>query len=260
MSLNKKALQLFENNQYDEAILLLENVVKAERTVQSLNNLAFMYLYEEEDVNRAKPLLEEVILKKPQSHFPFSMLGEIAIQEKQWLDAKNYLQKSIDFHPSIEAIHNVAVAHYNLEDYEMAATSFHQIAKDSDVIRWYEVLARIQNKDYDVAQSILDQWNAQSDDYAGAIEAADAYVEIDCFEKARDMFKREWDEYAVTSYIISRYAYTLFQLNELQTCHDLIEQEIEKSVLKLKKRNEKNVMNIGQSWIKKRELKNFIRN
>ncbi|WP_342535977.1 hypothetical protein [Sporosarcina sp. FSL K6-3508] len=228
MSLNKKALQLFENNQYDEAILLLENVVKAERTVQSLNNLAFMYLYEEEDVNRAKPLLEEVILKKPQSHFPFSMLGEIAIQEKQWLDAKNYLQKSIDFHPSIEAIHNVAVAHYNLEDYEMAATSFHQIAKDSDVIRWYEVLARIQNKDYDVAQSILDQWNAQSDDYAGAIEAADAYVEIDCFEKARDMFKREWDEYAVTSYIISRYAYTLFQLNELQTCHDLIEQEIEK--------------------------------
>ncbi|MBY0223119.1 hypothetical protein ABZ756_05045 [Mammaliicoccus sciuri] len=231
--MNKKALQLFENNQYDEALSLLEKVAKAERTVQSLNNLAFMYLYEEEDVNRAKPLLEEVVLKKPQSHFPYSMLGEIAIREKQWIVAKDYLQKSIDIFPTPENIHNLAVAQYHLGDFEMAAAGFNRVAKDSDVSSWYEVLARIENKDYDTAQSILDQWNDQSDDYAGAIEAADAYVEMNCFEKARDMFEKEWDEYAVTPYVISRYAYTLFRLDVVQSCHARIQQGIEKKCIEI---------------------------
>ena len=46
MTLNKEALMLFENNQYDEALHLFEEAVKVERTVQSLNNLAWIYLYE----------------------------------------------------------------------------------------------------------------------------------------------------------------------------------------------------------------------
>ncbi|MFJ7684347.1 hypothetical protein [Peribacillus butanolivorans] len=60
-----------------------------------------------------------------------------------------------------------------------------------------------------------------------AIETADAYVEIDCFEEARQMFEKEWHQYVVSPYIFGRYAYTLFQLGALHTCLEIINQAIE---------------------------------
>jgi tetratricopeptide (TPR) repeat protein len=227
MTLNKEALMLFENNQYDEALHLFEEAVKVERTVQSLNNLAWIYLYEEEDLYRAKMNLEEVMEQKPKSHFPYNMLGEIAIKEKRWIEAKEILMKSLALLPSTEAIHNLAVSHYYVGDFQKAAEGFNKIAKDADVIRWYEVMARIQYKDVPTAKSILNRWNDQSDDYIGAIEAADAYLEMECFEEARFMFEKEWDQYMVSPYIIGRYAYTLFQLGDLHTCLEIINQAIE---------------------------------
>ena len=58
MTINKKALYLFENNRYAEAFQLFKEAVKEERNVQSLNNLAWIYLNEEENLNKAKELLE----------------------------------------------------------------------------------------------------------------------------------------------------------------------------------------------------------
>lgn len=52
MDINEKALQLFEENKYAEALGLLEQAVIEERTVQSLNNLVWMYVFEEEDHDR----------------------------------------------------------------------------------------------------------------------------------------------------------------------------------------------------------------
>jgi len=192
MSLNKKALLLFERNQYNKALALFEEAVNKERTVQALNNLAWMYLYEEEDVKRAKVLLEEVVVHNPQSQFPYNMLGEIEMQEENWLEAKIILEKSIEIVPSIEAIHNLAVIHYNIGDFQKAVNGFTEIAEDSNLIRWFEVLARIKDKDVFTAKAILDSWNEHADDYTGAIEPADAYVEIDCFEEATIMFEKEW--------------------------------------------------------------------
>lgn len=227
MTLNMEALVLFENNQYDEALNLFEEAVKVERTVQSLNNLAWIYLYEEEDLHRAKIILEEVIEQKPKSHFPYNMLGEIVIKERQWIEAEEILMKSLALFPSTEAIHNLAVTHYYLGGFQKAAEGFNKIAKDSDVIRLYEVMARAQYKDVPTAKSILNRWNDQSDDYIGAIEAADAYVEMECFEEARLMFEKEWHQYLVSPYIIGRYAYTLFQLGDIHTCLEIIKQAIQ---------------------------------
>src|SRR4051812_38034871 len=108
MTLNKEALILFENNQYDKALNLFEKAVKVKRTVQSLNNLAWIYLYEEEDLQKGKIILEEVIVQKPKSHFPYNMLGEIAIKEGRWIEAKEILMKSLVLFHSTEAIHNLA--------------------------------------------------------------------------------------------------------------------------------------------------------
>ena len=58
-----------------------------------MNNLAWIYLYEEEDRHRAKIILEEVIEQKPKSHFPYNMLGEISIKERQWIEAKGNINE-----------------------------------------------------------------------------------------------------------------------------------------------------------------------
>ncbi|MFD1928225.1 tetratricopeptide repeat protein [Sporosarcina siberiensis] len=233
MSLNQKALLLFESNQYNEALASFERAVSKERTVQALNNLAWMYLYEEEEAQRAKVLLEEVLVHDPQSHFPYNMLGEIAMQEKNWLEAKEILEKSIKIVQSTEAIHNLAVIHYKMGDFQKAVNFFSEIAEDSNLIRWFEVLARIRNQDVITAKSILDSWNEHADDYTGAIEPADAYVEIDCFKEAKIMFEKEWEEYFVSPYIINRYAYALFQLNEFRKCEKLIQESIDKKIIEI---------------------------
>lgn len=226
MTTNEKALQLFEGNKYTEALGLLEQAVTEERTVQSLNNLAWMYLYEEEDAHRAKPFLEEVVALQPQSYFPYNMLGEIALKEKDWEGARDNLNISIAIQPSPEAVHNLAVADYHTGRFSQAAEGFHSIAEDSDCISWYEVIARIQNEETTVAKLILDRWNSESDHYLGAIEAADAYAEIDFFQEAKKMFEKEWEDYFVSPYVISRYAYVLFHLQELQACRQVIDQAI----------------------------------
>ncbi|MCM3638912.1 hypothetical protein M3152_14510 [Sporosarcina luteola] len=226
MAINEKALQFFEDNNYTEALELLEQAVIEERTVQSLNNLAWMYLYEEEDAHRAKLFLEEVVTLHPQSYFPYNMLGEIALQEKDWEGAREILNKSIAIQPTPEAIHNLAVADYHTGRFRQAAEGFHSIAKDSDCISWYEVIARIQNEETADAKLILDRWNSESDHYLGALEAADAYVELGCFQEAREMYEKEWADYFISPYVISRYAYVLFHLQELQVCRQVIDQGI----------------------------------
>ncbi|MHC8515922.1 tetratricopeptide repeat protein [Sporosarcina sp. ITBMC105] len=227
VNLNEKALQLFEVNEYDAALALLEQVVKEKRTVQSLNNLAWMYLYEEEDVRRAKPLLEEVVALCPNSHFPFNMLGEIALGEKDWESARELLTESIAIQSSREAIHNLAVADFHTGRFKQAADGFHAVAEDSDIVCWYEVIARIRNGELAGAKSILDEWNSESAHYLGAIEAADAYVELDCWQEARDMFEKEWKDYFVSPYVIGRYAYVLFRLHDVHACRQVIDQAVE---------------------------------
>ncbi|MHA6261376.1 tetratricopeptide repeat protein [Sporosarcina sp. CAU 1771] len=251
MSLNKQALHLFESNQNNEALALFQEVVNKERTVQALSNLAWMYLYEEEDQERAKPLLDEVLLHNPTSYFPYNMLGEIAMQEKNWMEAKKYLEQSLKIDRSSEAVHNLAVVHYNTGEFEKAAAGFQEIAKDSDLTRWFEVLARIQNKDVSTAKELLNAWNEHADDYTGAIEVADAFVELGCFEEARIMFEKEWEEYFVSPYIIHRYAYALYQLNELPKCQMVIQEAIKKKEIEVE---EEKVEPCDEQWSEEDKL------
>lgn len=226
MTLNEKALQQHADNEYDSALDLLKQAVDEKRTVQSLNNLAWMYLYEEEDPLRAKPLLVEVLAMHPHSHFPYNMLGEIAMQEKDWEGARALLTKSLAIQSSRQAIHNLAVTDFHSGRFQQAADGFHAIAEDSDIVSWYEVIARIRSGEEAVAKVILDRWNSESDHYLGALEAADAYAELGCMLKARKMYEKEWAEYIVSPYVIGRYAYVLFQLKDLEACRRLIDDGI----------------------------------
>lgn len=53
---NTKAIVLFEQNDYEATFALFKELATKQPTVQSLNNLAWMYLREEEDMDEAENL------------------------------------------------------------------------------------------------------------------------------------------------------------------------------------------------------------
>ncbi len=83
MNINEKAIGMFEQNKYEEAMELFQQAVHKSRDVQSLNNLAWMYFYEEENDEKALELIREVVKLNPSSYFPYNILGEIYIKQKK---------------------------------------------------------------------------------------------------------------------------------------------------------------------------------
>lgn len=224
---NTRALILLEQNAYNEAFALIKKLANESPSVQSLNNLAWFILREEEDREAARQLLEQVLRLQPQSSFPYMMLGEIALHNKQYEATKHYLQQALHFQEKEEATYNLAIAHFQLGEFEQAAQTFSKCEGDSGITQLHEVVSWMHADKTEKAKTLLDNWNEESGDYTGAIEIADVYIELDCFAEARVQFEKEWNHYYVMPYTVSRYAYTLWQLGDLAACQQIVEQAIQ---------------------------------
>ena len=133
MNINEKAIEMFEQNKYEEAMELFQQAVHESRDVQSLNNLAWMYFYEEENDDKALELIREVVKLNPSSYFPYNILGHLH-ENKKNDRSEEVLQKSISIQPSDEAYHNVAELIITLESWK----SFGNFTscRDSDYIMY----------------------------------------------------------------------------------------------------------------------------
>lgn len=91
---------MFEQNEYEEAMELFQQAVYESRDVQSLNNLAWMYFYEEENDDKALKLIREAVKLNPSAYFPYNILGEIYIKQKSGQKRKRYYKSLFRFnHP-----------------------------------------------------------------------------------------------------------------------------------------------------------------
>lgn len=227
---NRKAIMLLEQNEDEAALELLKKLAKESPSVQSINNLAWFYLHEKEEMDEAERLLEQALHFRPQSPFPYMMLGEIALHKGNYERAKHYLQVSLTYSFTEEATFNLAIAHFQLKEYARAAEKFASCAGESGPTQLHEVVALLFAGEKVKAKSLLNNWNEDAYDYTGAIEIADVYVELECFAEAREQFEKEWDQYVCSPYIISRFAYTLFVLGDTDACTSLITQSISRIV------------------------------
>ena len=234
VSENTKAIMLFEHNEYDEAFALFKKLAEEVPSVQNLNNFAWIVLREEEDRDEAKRLLQQILTLQPQSPFPYMMLGEIALHKQQYEQAKSYLQQALSYKVTEEATYNLAIAHFQLGEYEQAAQTFARCIGDSGVTQLHEVVAWLYAGEHNKAKALLDGWNEDAYDYTGAIEIADVYVELGCFAEAREHFEKEWNSYITSPYIISRFAYTLWQLEDRDACQTMIQQAIQQNKEEIK--------------------------
>lgn len=218
----------------DEALAKLQQLAEKKPSVQSLNNLAYMYLREEEDRDTAEKLLLQALKLNPQSAYPYMMLGEIALHNRQYEQAKTYLQQAMAFTSTEEATYNLAIAYFNLGAYEQAAKTFACYAGDSDQTRLHEVVSWMYAGELDKARELLANWNEEADGYTGAIEIADVYVELGNYSEARVQFEKEWHEYYLSPFVISGYAYTLLQLEGDDACQAIIQQAIQQKKEEIK--------------------------
>ena len=227
---NTKAIMLFEQNDYTQAFALFKKLAQETPSVQSLNNLAWMYLREEEEMDEAEKLLTRVLELQSQSPFPYMMLGEIALHKHQFEQAKAYLKIALTHGFTEEATYNLAMAYFQLEEYEQAAKTFASCVGDSGITQLHEVVAWMYAGERRKAKALLDGWNEDAYDYTEAIEIADVYVELQCYAEAREQFEKEWHSYVNTPYIISRFAYTLLNLGDVEACQSLIQQAVYKTL------------------------------
>ena len=224
LSENKKALMLFEQNEYAEAFALLKKLAEESPSVQSLNNLAWMYLREEEEMDEAEKVLEQVVKLHPQSPFPYMMLGEIALHKCQFERAKTYLEIALAHGYTEEAMYNLAMAHFKLGEYKQAAQQFAKSIGDSGMAQLHQVVAWMYAGEQEKAKGLLDDWDEEAYDYTEAIEIADVYLEMQHYDEACKQFEKEWQSSINSPYIVSRFAYTLWQLGDAEACQSIIQQ------------------------------------
>lgn len=238
MNTNQKAIELFEQNDYEEALELFQKALRESRNIQSLNNLAWIYSYEEENDQKALELIEEAIAMNPNSYFPYNLLGEIYLRQKKWKLALDTLLKSISIQPSNEAYHNLALAKYHLGDFTEASNFFLRVAGDSDDVMLSHVKCLIDLGMKKEAKEKLDAFNPGADDYVGEIEVADLYVEMECFEKAIFWFEKGWKEYLKEPYWVTRFIYSLSNTKNSNRINEVVYEAIQQKDEEIKNAQE----------------------
>ncbi|MFC5542893.1 MAG: tetratricopeptide repeat protein [Bacilli bacterium] len=235
MNLNQKAIEYYERNAYGKAMDLFHEALNQYRDVQALNNLAWMYLYEEEDVDQAFELIQEAVALNPASRFPYNILGEIHIKRENWKEAKEALEKSISIQPSSEARINLAAVYYQLGEMEPAAKYYLQSSEDPDISEedadlsmYCYIKCLIDLGKFQDAKEALDCFfrNKKSESSIGEIEIADLYIEINNYNGAIYWFEKGCNDSLSSPYWISRFAYALYKMNRLSRLDEVIKEAI----------------------------------
>lgn len=227
-SYNMRALELFEQNNMDEAYQCFNKAVEQKRTVQALHNRAWMYVNEEERLDLAKPLLLEVVAQQPKHHFPYSLLGELYVKEREFDAAIPYLEQSLAIQSSQEAKQNIAVALFETGQYDKAACYFHEVAGNADLIRLNEIICYLRNGQIVKTKQLLDAFCKEAEDFVGFSELADVYVEIGEYGKAYHYFMTDWQEEMFSPhYLMTRIAFVMYRLQAFDELQSFIERGME---------------------------------
>lgn len=238
LNINQMAIEYLERNEYDEALRLFQQAVEKSRNVQSLTNLAWIYLHEECDTENALKLIKEAVALNPSSHLPFNLMGEIYTQMELWHLASDALQQSISIQPSKEAYNNLAIANYHLGQLEAAADFFLLCSNHSDYAMYSHVKCLIELGRNEEALIKLATFSEEDDEFVGTVELAELYLEIDYFEESVLWFEKGWKLYWKSPDWVSRYVYALFKSNAPNRARDILTEVIEQKVEELSKAHE----------------------
>lgn len=197
-----------------------------------------MYSYEEEDDEKALALIKDVIEMDPSSYFPYNLLGEIYLRKEEWQFATDAFEKSILIHPSDEAYHNLALAKYHLGNMKEAADYFLRVAGNSNDMMYGHVQCLVKLGKKTEAKEKLDAFSEEAEEFVGEIALADLYVELDCFKEAIHWFEKGGKDYFGNPYWVSRFAYALFQTNNIIRINEVVNEALQQKDEEIKEARE----------------------
>lgn len=222
----KQALSYFEGNEYDLAFKRMKQLVEQERTVESLHNLAWLYVYEKEDLDNGQTLAEEAVSLEPNHPFPYALLAEIYLKKDDLSHVESLLNKVLETKRMPSVIHNLGVLYAEELKWKEAAECFQEVAKPSSYLQMMEIYCRIKAGDHNKAEELLLQWDESQDDFIGWSEAADLWIELGEFNIASEGFEKEWGTTISSPYIVDRYSYVLHRLGNDERLLAILKQTI----------------------------------
>lgn len=233
MNLNQKAIELFEEKGYIEALHVFREAVRVSRDVQSLNNLGWILMHEKRDYPAALEILQEAVAMKPDSHFPYSVLGEVCLHLMKWEEARDALEKAMALQSTKTDYHNLGVAHYHLGNKEEAAQFFLLESEPSDGSLYCHIKCLIELGRMEQAKQLLGTFSEQDEDFAGEVDVADLYLELGCYHEAIHWFEKGWDLYGKEPSWVSRFAYCLVKVGKHDRGREILEEVIQERTERL---------------------------
>lgn len=119
----QRALDLCNNNDFDKALPLLEEITKEEpRNSEAWRVLAQIHWNHMHDVDKAYDELIEALRCDPKNLWALVLMGNLLTKEKKDVEhAKEYYDKVLEYHPdNAIAINNIGATYMERNDYEGA--------------------------------------------------------------------------------------------------------------------------------------------
>jgi len=130
----QKVLDLCNRNQFDEALLILEEIIKDEpQNSEAWRTLAQIHWLHLHDPKSAYDELIEALRCNPKNIWALVLMGNLITKEKKDVEhAKQYYNKVLEYYPdNVIALNNIGATYMECEDYE-GALSYMERALDID--------------------------------------------------------------------------------------------------------------------------------
>lgn len=230
MNLNKKAIMFLENNRHDLAFKTFKKALEDERTVQSLNNLAYYYSSEFDEFQSAAELLQEAIAMQPKHHFPYAHIGLVYCKMAAYKAALEPLKQSIARKDTLEARYNLAACYYQLGRMEEAAITLFPINRKDEAARLFYIRCLLLCEHNSDAKQALDTYVQSQmspiDQIFNLLTIAELYRDLGCFSEALIWYEKAMAHYAHQPKWISGYIYTLIQTGKENKAQHIVTQEV----------------------------------
>ncbi|RZT21407.1 tetratricopeptide repeat protein [Fictibacillus sp. BK138] len=255
MNTNQKAMELLEEHNIEAALKLFRKAVLEKRGVQSLTNLAWVYLHEEDEIENALTLIQEAINLNPKSHFPYSLCGELILKMEKYEESLHPLLTSISIQPSSATYHNLGVAKYHLGEPAEAAMYFGLAEGKSDFTLFNQVKCLIVSRQLAEAKKILATFNENDDDFIGEVDLAELYAELELYKEAVHWYDKGWGIYYKQPDWIAWYVHSLIKTNQKMRAQKIINEVIQ---LKKEELVEAYEEKIDEDWSVQDKQQNII--
>ena len=117
------AFDLCNNNKYDEALPILEEIIQADpQNSEAWRTLAQIHWFQKHDPEKAYDELIEALRCEPQNIWALVLMGNLLTKEKNDVEhAKQDYDKVLEYHPdNAIAINNIGATYMEVKDYESA--------------------------------------------------------------------------------------------------------------------------------------------